>query len=69
MTAITIAIGVLVSIPLKSGHIVIMAPLAVELANVSIPLKSGHIVINFMNKNSKNQKVSIPLKSGHIVIT
>ena len=63
----------MVSIPLKSGHIVIIIELYAKLAmlfrQVSIPLKSGHIVIDyFLYYRVNTQKVSIPLKSGHIVI-
>ena len=60
-----------VSIPLKSGHIVVYEMFS-EVLNikglVSIPLKSGHIVM--LKKYLKKIRVfvSIPLKSGHIVI-
>ncbi len=60
----------MVSIPLKSGHIVIKSDfVALQRTEfVSIPLKSGHIVISKAKDNEDLNYVSIPLKSGHIVI-
>ena len=58
-----------VSIPLKSGHIVINVSDEIGGAEyVSIPLKSGHIVMMSCQRRCKGTFVSIPLKSGHIVI-
>ena len=58
-----------VSIPLKSGQVVINElglKKQAELA-VSIPLKSGQVVIEKVEVDAKEQ-VSIPLKSGQVVI-
>ncbi len=58
-----------VSIPLKSGLIVIISlRCKMSLGRVSIPLKSGLIVIKDDETELQTDCVSIPLKSGLIVI-